>query len=281
MTSDGLNHTDYDPGLVGPVLAEAAHLLRHLGFTASHTVLIGGLMPSLLVLDPATSLPHLGTTGLDLCLSVAIVDGDTAEYERIEDALRRAGYEPTDLSFRWRQTSRLRLEVEFFCPASEDRPSGKMFRPKAAENPTVKHNFGPKLAAIALDAGHVIGEDVGVVSREVELPEGAGRMMFAFRVTGVLGFLVAKIGALIGRDKPKDAYDIVWIIENWDGGPAGAAAAITGSAAFVRPEVALARDRLAETFATPDRLGPRSYVRFMAPNGTRDAEAFYRIVDAA
>lgn len=263
MTTDGSHFSGYDPGLVEAVLAEAAHLLRHLGFAAAHTVLIGGVVPSLLVLDPATNRPHVGTTDLDLCLSVAIVEGDTAEYERIETSLRNAGYEPTDDSFRWRQTSRLRLEVEFFCPASGDRPSGKMFRPKAAENPTAKQNFGPKLTAIALDAGQAIGEDVVEVSREVELPEDGGRTTFDFRVTGVLGFLVAKVGALVGRDKPKDAYDIVWIIENWEGGTPGAATSILESRAFALPEVGAALDRLAAEFAATDCLGPSSYVRFM------------------
>jgi hypothetical protein len=267
LTSDGQHHSGYDPGLIDVVLSEAAHLLRHLGFSAKHTVLIGGVVPSLLVLDPATNRAHLGTTDLDLCLSVAIVEGDTAEYERIENALRRAGYEPTDASFRWRQSSRLRLEVEFFCPALKDRPSGKLFRPKAAESPTAKQNFGPKLAAIALDAGHAIVDDVVVVSREVELPEDGGRTAFDFRVTGVVGFLVAKVGALVGLDKPKDAYDIVWILENWDGGPAGAAGAMMSSAAFRRPEVNAALARLLDEFSTTDRLGPSSYLRFMATEG--------------
>jgi hypothetical protein len=168
LDTDGHHHSAYDPSLVDVVLAEAAHLLRNLGFTAAHTVLIGGVVPSLLVLDPATNRPHLGTTDLDLCLSVAIVEGDTAEYERIENALRDAGYEPTDDSFRWRQADRLRLQVEFFCPAGDDRPSGKLFRPKASENPTAKQNFGSKLTAVALDAGQVIGDDVVVVPRELE-----------------------------------------------------------------------------------------------------------------
>lgn len=264
LDTNGLHHSEYNPSLVDVVLAEAAHLLRHLGFTAAHTVLIGGVVPSLLVLDPATNRPHLGTTDLDLCLSVAIVEGDTAEYERIETALRNAGYEPTDNSFRWRQTDRLRLQVEFFCPASDDRPSGKLFRPKAAENPTAKQNFGSKLTAIALDAGHVIGDDVVVVAREIDLPDGGGRMTFDFRVTGVLGFLVAKSGALVGRDKPKDAYDIVWLVENFEGGPQGVAVAIATSPAHGRPEVAVALDRLFDEFSAPDRLGPSSYVRFMA-----------------
>jgi len=229
LASDAHHQSDYDPSLIDGILGEAAHLLRHLGFAATHTILIGGVVPSLLVLDPATNRAHVGTTDLDLCLSVAIIEGDTAEYERIETALRKAGYEPTDASFRWRGTTRLKLEVEFFCPAAEDRPSGKMFRPKAADNPVAKQNLGAKLAAIALDAGTAISDDAQTVTRTITLPAGAGITTFDFRVTGIVGFLVAKIGALVGRDKPKDAYDIVWIIENWEGGPAGAAAYIVSA----------------------------------------------------
>lgn len=76
----------YDPSLVAMLLGEAAWLLRHLGFMAQHTILIGGLVPRLLVLDPPAE-PHLGTGDLDLCLSLAIVTGDTAEYERLETGL--------------------------------------------------------------------------------------------------------------------------------------------------------------------------------------------------
>jgi hypothetical protein len=274
LTSDGNHYSGYDPALIESVLAEAGHILRHIGFAAAHTVLIGGVVPSLLVLDPATNRAHLGTTDLDFCLSLAIVEGDTAEYERMETALRRAGYEPTDVSFRWRQTARLRIEVEFFCPADENRPAGNLFRPKAADNAAAKWNFGPRLGAIALAAGDAIGDDVVVVTREIELPEEAGKMSFDFRVTGVLGFLVAKTGALVGRDKPKDAYDIVWILENWEGGPGGAAKAIRSSSAFGRGDVQSSLGRLFEEFGTIDRLGPQSYVRFMAePNMDADDRA--------
>ncbi len=182
--------------------------------------------------------------------------GNTAEYERLETGLTAAGYEPSDFSFRWRQRDGLHLEVEFFCAASEDRPAGRMFRPKATINPTAKHNFGPKLTAIALDAGGVIEADVHEVEVDVDLPHAAGRTKFTFRVPGLLGFLAAKTAALTGRDKPKDAYDIVWILENWPEGPAAAAAAIRDSPAFGRPDASQMVDRLFEEFSSLDGLGP-------------------------
>lgn len=96
-----MHHSDYDPSLAAAVVNEAAGLLRSVGFAADHLILIGGIVPGLLVptLDPGIE-PHIGTTDLDFCLSVAIVEGDTAEYERIEQGLRQAGFTAEE-SWHW------------------------------------------------------------------------------------------------------------------------------------------------------------------------------------
>jgi hypothetical protein len=268
LVGDPQHISQYDPGISKAILGETAHLLRHLGFAAGHVIVIGGLVPGLLVLDAGAGRPiHVGTTDLDLCLSVALAAGDTAEYERIETGLTRAGYQPTADSFRWKRAAGLGLTVEFFCPASDDRPAGTLFRPKAARAPTAKHNMGSTLSAIALDAGEAISADAQTVIREVTLPDDAGVVSQEFRVTGIVGFLVAKIGALVGRVKLKDAYDIVWLLEAWPGGPAGAATATRSSAAFEREDVQAALARLTVEFADAGRVGPRSYARFIALPG--------------
>jgi hypothetical protein len=273
LVTDGTHYSDYDPDVLDAVLGETAQLQRRLGFTAEHTIMIGGVVPSLLVLDPPGP-RHLGTSDIDLCLSMALVEGDTAEYDRIETALVKAGFVPTDQTFRWRQATGLRLTVEFFCPAGEGRPQGHLFRPKRAENPTAKHNMGPKLSAIALEAGQAIVADTVTIDREVVLPGDTGRTTARFRVCGLAGFLAAKTSALKDRDKPKDAYDIIWIIENWPDGIEGAAQAICDSPAYAHPEVTASLAALAEEFSAPDRLGPRSYARFLASSeSSRDERA--------
>src|SRR5438105_14411473 len=148
-----MHRSEYNPTLAGAVLDEAAGLLKSIGFAAHHVILIGGSVPGLLVpeLDPGIE-PHIGTTDLDFCLSMAIVEGETAEYERIENALKQAGFQPEE-SWRWRGGPNGRVTVEFFCPAGPGREAGKLFRPKQRDNPTAKHNLGAKLSAVALDAG--------------------------------------------------------------------------------------------------------------------------------
>ena len=203
---DGQHISGYDPAVAGHLVAEAADLMRALGFTAAHVVLIGGLVPSLLVpvLDPGIE-PHVGTADLDLCLSVALVEGDTQTYERMETVLKSRGFVMGDVTFRWHRRDGIALTVEFFCPAGDDRPAGEIFRPAAAENPTGKYNFGGRLSALALEAGALLTSDVEEITQHVDLPGGRGAHDAKLRVTGPLAFLVAKVDALGGRDKPKDA----------------------------------------------------------------------------
>lgn len=281
---EGQHRTEYDPTTRDQLVAEAAAILLGLGYAAQHVVLIGGLVPGLLVpaLDPDVE-PHIGTADIDLCLSVALVEGDTELYERIEIVLRRLGFEQADTSFRWHRTHALPLVVEFFCPAGSDRPPGQAFRPRQQESATAKHNMGGKLSALAIEAGHILTQDVETVAREVDLPERKGQTTVTLRVTGPLAFLVAKSQALVGptaRDKPKDAYDIVWLVESWPGGPVAAAAAFAARPQFSDPGVATALEVIRGAFADTKQIGARSYARFMDDDARRQAQFERRAVGA-
>ncbi len=281
---DGHHISGYDPALAGQLLSEAANIVRSLGFAAPHVVLIGGLVPGLLVpvLDPGVE-PHVGTADIDLCLSLALVEGATDTYERMETVLKRLGFEEADVSFRWQRRTGLPLTVEIFCPADETRPAGRAFRPAAVDNPTGKHNLGGRLSALALDAGDLLTTDVEIVSREVTLPDNKGTTVTDLRVTGPVAFLVAKSQALLGttaRDKPKDAYDIVWLIESWPGGPSAAARAFSERPAFGRPDVASALSAIQDAFASTDRVGCRSYARFVAASTAEEAQLERRALGA-
>jgi hypothetical protein len=278
---DGQHVAGYDPELAGILADEAADLVRALGFMATHVVLIGGLVPGLLVpiLDPGIE-PHVGTADIDLCLSVALVEGDTEAYERIETVLKHLDFEEGDVSFRWRRKDGIGLTVEFFCPASPERVAGRAFRPTQANNPTGKYNFGGRLSALALEAGDLLTTDVEIISREFVLPRDKETLQMELRVTGPLAFLVAKNNALHGRDKPKDAYDVVWLIESWPGGPVAAAQSFAPRQAFHRPDVAVALQAISASFATRESIGPRSYARFLAKDIGEEAQLERRAIGA-
>lgn len=261
---DGKLINGYDPETLDLILSEAANVIRASGFAAEHIVVIGGLVPNLLVpvVDPGGR-PHVGTTDIDLCLSMALVKGETEEYERLEAVLKSLDFEVSDVSFRWIRRSGLKIVVEFFCPAAENRPAGRAFRPNSQDNPVAKKNLGGRLSALALDAGELLATDIEHVTRKVVLPDGKGEIQFEFRVTGPIAFLVAKLDALVQRDKPKDAYDIVWLIENWPEGPAAAAANFAQRATFNDVTAASLR-RLGDLFGNVDQVGPASYARFLS-----------------
>lgn len=278
---DGQHVSQYDSASADLILAHAAEIVRATGFAAEHIVLIGGLVPTLLVpvLDAGTD-PHIGTADVDLCLSVALVEGDTGTYDRIEDVLKSLGFVQGDLSFRWVRREGLPMTVEFFCPSGPDRPAGRMWRPKAAENPTGKQNMGGKLSALSLEAGAILTNDVETLSRTVDLPNDKGRITITLQVTGPVAFLVAKVQALLERDKPKDAYDIVWLVEAWPDGPAAAAQAFAARDAYTTPEVEVTIEKLRSAFATRKDIGPRSYARFLGRTPEEEARLERRAIGA-
>ncbi|HXV94007.1 MAG TPA: nucleotidyl transferase AbiEii/AbiGii toxin family protein [Pseudonocardia sp.] len=253
--------TEYNPADLDRLLGEAAQVLRIVGFAGDGLTIIGGLVPTLLVpvVDPAYGRPHVGTRDVDLCLSVALVEDGAQGYERMETQLRRAGFGPGPVTFRWMHPSG--TEIEFFCPAGEGRPAGRMHRPPVGPG---RQTLGGRLTALALDSGELLVADRRTVRRTVALPDRGGLIDFDFPVTGPAGFLAAKAAALGDRDKAKDAYDLVWLMDAWPGGPEALAREIALGVATTLPgAVRRMREQLAAAFATEEHHGARAYARFV------------------
>jgi hypothetical protein len=70
------NETRHPPGAL---LTETASLFYLLGgMAAKHLVIVGGMVPPLLVPNAADA--HVGSADIDVCLSLAITHGATAQY---------------------------------------------------------------------------------------------------------------------------------------------------------------------------------------------------------
>lgn len=254
--------TAYEPDLLPLIRAEAVRVMRAFGFAGAHVVIIGGLVPSLLVPRPEDGLdPHVGTRDLDLCLTVALVEGNVGEYERLEQCLRGAGFhmalgdDGRPVSWRWQNCTEVPITIEFFCPPGEGHAvAGRLFRPGGV--------VGGKLCALVLAAGRLIDRDTVEVSIDVDLPDGGGRTRHVLKVAGPAAYLASKADALRGRNKPKDAYDIVWLLECWHGGQRGLADVIR--AGPIADELAPTLGVLREEFSTVDAAGAVKYGRFMA-----------------
>jgi Nucleotidyl transferase AbiEii toxin, Type IV TA system len=262
----------YSDPMSEQLLGMAADVLRSFGsaFGGRHLAIVGGAVPSLLVGNiPPGMEPHVGTADLDLHLSLHLLDGETADYyDAIIDGLTEMGLAPDtredgrEVKWRWIGSHRgVRLQVEFLCPV---RSRGGLPEQPAVATAAEK-NIGPagQITALSVGFGHLVPVDTVTVDRVVETSRG--RLRFEFPVAGVASWLCLKSDAIMRRDKPKDAYDVVWLIAGL--GPEAAARSVLESPLMqsefdeeVRSQLA----RLAEQFADDNSVGARSYVDFMA-----------------
>jgi hypothetical protein len=276
LAIEGGHLSEYDPVLRSKLQGEAARIIRAFGFAGAHVIIIGGLVPSLLVPDVEVGLePHIGTTDLDLCLSVALVEGNVGAYDRLEKCLRDAGFEMAkengqSISWRWIGGKGAQVTVEFFCSTADGREPGRLYRPGGV--------VGGRLSAIALATGALIDRDFRVVELDVDLPEGGGRTKQHFRVAGPAAYIAAKADALRTRTKNKDAYDVVWLSECWPGGQPALATEIRKSSIYA--ELGPTLDIIREEFATIDAAGAIKYGRFMATATGGQDDAARRAVGA-
>jgi hypothetical protein len=96
---------------------------------------------------------------------------------------------------------------------------------------------------------------------------------YEFPVAGPASWLCLKADAIMRRDKPKDAYDVVWLIDAL--GPAEAAARIAESPLLdgdLAPDVLGQLTRLTfDQFRDTEAAGPGMYANFLGTGGG-DAE---------
>jgi hypothetical protein len=212
--------------------------------------------------------PHVGTADLDLHLSLHLLDGETADYyQAIIDGLRSLGLNTDDEQGRevkWRWVGRhrdVRLQVELLCPIRSR--AGRPERP-AAETPA-EANIGPggEITALAVGLGHLVPDDTITISRRVETASGG--LTYEFPVAGVASWLCLKSDAIMRRDKAKDAYDVVWVIDAL--GPDAVSATVAASPLLAGPfadEVSAQLMLLVDDqFRDEASVGPTSYATFL------------------
>jgi hypothetical protein len=159
--------------------------------------------------------------------------------------------------------------VEFLCPIRD-----RAGRPeKPATGTPAEANVGPagEITALAVGYGHLVPGDTVLVERRV--PTSRGMLGYEFPVAGPASWLCLKADAIMRRDKPKDAYDVVWLIDAL--GPAEAATRIVESPLLggdLAPDVLGQLARLtSDQFRDTDAAGPEMYASFLGAGG-RDAE---------
>lgn len=212
-------------------------------------VLLGGLVPALLCAQSSTR--HAGTTDVDVQVDLEISAG-SVNAGRLERALRSAGFRP-DGQYIWRWKSgggHQGATVKFELLADlETQRAGETIRFANCDDLGAANLRGTGFAARDREVRTIAADDDGV-QRQAES-----------YVTGLAGFLLAKTAAAYSRRKPKDWYDIAYVLLNSDyGDPPAAAERVweVFSASIVAAGSAL-RDLYAN-FAEPAAQGTSAYV---------------------
>lgn len=225
-------------------------------------VLIGGLLPQLLCSNSAFR--HAGTTDIDVQVDLEIARGAT-HTARLEQALVNAEFRPdSERVWRWnlRTDTGRKTEVKFELLADlVDQPQGAIVRFDDCQQLGAVNLRGTGYAARDVQERTLRAKDGGIL-REVQV-----------NVSGLGGFLMAKAAAAKGRNKPKDWYDIAYVLLHNDDGPTAGADAVAlafGSLAVVAETWF---HELHANFGDRDSQGTSAYVeQFLVDHPDQDPQ---------
>jgi len=264
-----LSAADYDPAVTELCERALVTILGNAGWWAQHLYLVGGLVPRYLTVPPTASRPaHAGTRDVDLGLALAFPATTRADYEKLAQCLQRAGFDQTrdEPAFTWTHAEGgLELKVDLLSETDAVAP-GESFKPRS--------NAGSKIQALNARGIHLLSHDHRVVEVTAERLDDQGVSTVGIRVAAPLLFIALKINALQLRHLPKDAYDLVYTLDNL--GPA--AGPRPAEAGRVMAQSSIARDTfitesielLRERFAEPHLDGPGAYAQFMGVGPSDD-----------
>jgi hypothetical protein len=212
---------------------------------------IGGSVPPLVLKEPRDD-PYAGTLDVDLSLNAQLLNETADEvYATIAEHLVRRGYEQIDPPFRWLRTVTIEdREIDVYLDLLAPPPE-EMGRNR-------RHvRFQEEGMARRLEGGSILSELRVETEVEGTLPDGRRNRKRAY-VAAPGGLIVLKALAIESRDKPKDAYDIDYVLQHLaadGGGPRVVAEELRPFREL--PAVQQAIGILAEKFESADSYGPQ------------------------
>lgn len=252
----GNSASDYEDRTTQATLAVMIEIGQALGSFRDAYVVIGGSVPWLLFRqsDPL----HVGTMDVDLCLDAEALGG--GRYATLVEALAKSGFE--------RNPSKMRpFQLRRVVPIDEGPPVTVMvdlLMPRAAKFTKNRPRLVEGLRVIEADGAALALLDAVEVPLSGAMPDGRQNLV-RMRVASVPALLVMKGYALVGRDKKKDAYDIYFVVRQYEGGPTALAKACRHLLSIA--EAAQAFQHIAEKFVTRDAFGPQTVRAFIGESG--------------
>ena len=232
-------------------------LLRGLGPWKDSVFLVGGLAPRYLVTARPPKVPkHAGTGDVDIVVDVGILT-TTEAYSTLEENLKAMNFERAENDKGAKQSWRWRAEIEDgttmileFLADSPELGGGKVKELPSDGN----------VSALNIPHASMVFDHHGTVEITADLLNGKVRATEVVRYADIVTFTCLKAFAFDQRFERKDAHDLIYCIENLEGGVGAAqsafAAALTGPHAEAIRE---ALTRLAARFRDPNP--DESYLR--------------------
>lgn len=258
MIDDLATAFDYTPEAFERIRTACLTVATVLGDLMEEEItIVGGLVPSLLI--DQTQLPegaeaHPGTMDLDLGLQLAVFEEEG--YATISARLRGAGFTPDtndkgNLTVqRWTVAvgGENRVTVDFLIPPPDKDTTKGIFH--------FESDFGAIISP---------GLDLAFLDRFIHTLEGRNnrgdQVTRDLWVCGPGALVVLKALACRGREKPKDAFDLYYVLRNFERGPQDVAARLQPWADH--PAVSRALGYMRADFADITRMGPRRVGRFL------------------
>lgn len=261
---------DYQDRTTLAVYSVLIELGQVLGTYIERFVVIGGSVPWLLY--PNAEPRHIGTLDVDLSVDAeALGDG---EYVNLIESLAAAGYERGKLGMRPFQMVRT-------VQLDDGEPVAVILDFLMPRNAQFVRNKPPILTEFAVLRAD--GADIAMqsfVRHELKgtMPDGRQNSV-NLRVASIPALLVMKGYALVGRDKSKDAYDIYYVVRQYEGGPERLADACRH---LLGNEVAVAGYRnIASKFGYLKDYGPETVKRFLLESGATEGRSEGQILQDA
>jgi hypothetical protein len=257
------HHSEYDEATTARCERALVTILGSVGPWRESIYLVGGLVPRYLTGElPEGAAAHVGTTDVDLVIALAVEAERPDTYRTLTENLERAGFRRVEPSWRWRrEVDDIPVIVELLGE-SDDVDPGRAFRPK--------ENTGSRLALLNIPGATLAAYDFVVVEVEGERLDGGGLSKVDVRVADVLAYAVLKVRAFQDRHENKDAYDLVFTLLFYPGGPSAAGRTAARSPIADHPQVTAGLQLLDERFAAPDLDAPTGYGTFVANPGDTD-----------
>ena len=234
-------YSDYKPHQTA--LAESAFLTVWAGLGQWHDnlVLVGGLVPKYLCgdLTVARTLPRPATIDVDLGIALA---ADSGQYGNLLWELAGQGFKPNE-----KHPSRYEKLIEGVTVPVD-------FLVEKPPYTTGTIQVEDITACIMPGVDRALASARSVTISGVDL-HGAEQNLIA-RVCEIGPFLALKLRAFLHRQQPKDAFDILYSVLHYDGGPEAAIGAFAEEVRLRNPACEDALHTLREHFASETSPGP-------------------------